>query len=105
MLTETLTASSITANTDTTDTTDTNSTSITSPPPHYYAHSNLSAMLTSLLHHVPILRHEHVANALCRASISTTGTTSSSTSIPIPQCAHIIQRLAANSPSMSCSLL
>lgn len=42
----------------------------------------LSATVTALMQYLPIVRHEHVANALCRASI--------------PQCTEIIQRLAAN---------
>ncbi|GFH48843.1 hypothetical protein CTEN210_05318 [Chaetoceros tenuissimus] len=42
----------------------------------------LSATITALMQYLPIVRHEHVANALCRASI--------------PQCTDIIQRLAAN---------
>jgi hypothetical protein len=60
-------------------------------------HSDLSAIFVSLLHHVPILRHDHIANALCRACTKT--------GLHIPQCAHIIQHLAANAPATSCLLL
>jgi len=55
--------------------------------------SNLPATITSLLHHIPALRHEHVANSLCRASTS------------IPQCATIIQTIASNSPSTTNTLV
>ncbi len=74
-----------------------------------YAHSNLSALLTSLLHHAPILRYEHISNALCRATTTTSSPSSSSPGsasvVSISQCSHIIQRLAANSPSSSCTLV
>lgn len=53
--------------------------------------SELSAIITSLMHYTPILRHEHVANALCRTSI--------------PQCAEIVRRLAANCSIASGSLV
>eukprot|EP00979_Chaetoceros_neogracilis_P008122 scaffold1795_cov236-Chaetoceros_neogracile.AAC.1 len=53
--------------------------------------SELSAIITSLMHYTPILRHEHVANALCRTYI--------------PQCAEIVRRLAANCSIASGSLV
>ena len=72
------------------------------------AHTKLSATLVSILHHIPIIRYEHVANALCRASAINSFLTTlpaTATGLSLPQCAHIIQRLAANAPSSSCLLL
>ena len=56
-----------------------------------YNDSDLSATITALMHHSPIIRHEHLSNALCRASI--------------PQSARICQKLAANCPVSSMSLI
>lgn len=53
--------------------------------------SELSAIITSLMHYTPIIRHEHLANALCRASV--------------PQCAEIVKRLAANCSIASAALV
>ena len=53
--------------------------------------SELSAIITSLMHYTPIIRHEHLANALCRASV--------------PQCADIVKRLAANCSIASAALV
>ena len=53
--------------------------------------SDLSATITALMHHSPIIRHEHLSNALCRASV--------------PQSARICQKLAANCPASSMSLI
>ncbi len=51
----------------------------------------LSAVITSIMHHAPALRHEHLSSSLVRANI--------------PQCADIIVRLAANSPCVAPSSL
>ena len=53
--------------------------------------SELSSTITTLMHHTPIIRHEHLANALCRAAV--------------PQCADIVKRLAANCPIVSGALV
>eukprot|EP00559_Dactyliosolen_fragilissimus_P007304 CAMPEP_0184868530 /NCGR_PEP_ID=MMETSP0580-20130426/30785_1 /TAXON_ID=1118495 /ORGANISM="Dactyliosolen fragilissimus" /LENGTH=414 /DNA_ID=CAMNT_0027369491 /DNA_START=295 /DNA_END=1536 /DNA_ORIENTATION=+ len=53
--------------------------------------SNLSATLPALMHHAPILRHAHVAGALCRAMVS--------------QAPDAIGRMAANCPSASQCLI
>jgi hypothetical protein len=53
--------------------------------------SELSATFATLMHHSPIIRHEHLSNALCRASV--------------PHCAIIVKRLAANCPAASTALL
>jgi len=53
--------------------------------------SELSAIITSLMHYTPIIRHEHLANALCRACV--------------PQCADIVKRLAANCSIASAALV
>eukprot|EP01082_Thalassiosira_pseudonana_P004836 g4218.t1 g4218 contig15:582168-584897(+) len=47
--------------------------------------SGLAVMLPILMHHSPVLRHEHVANALCRAAL--------------PQTPNLIAHMAANCPS------
>ncbi len=51
--------------------------------------NDLGAIISVLLHHAPVLRYEHLANALCRSAI--------------PQCSAIITRMAANCPaSIAC---
>ncbi|KAL7480482.1 hypothetical protein ACHAW6_006172 [Cyclotella cf. meneghiniana] len=46
--------------------------------------SSLSVMVLTLMYHAPVLRHEHVANALCRAGAS--------------QASSLIKHMAANCP-------
>mmetsp|Transcript_11755 Transcript_11755/g.23398 ORF Transcript_11755/g.23398 Transcript_11755/m.23398 type:complete len:1347 (+) Transcript_11755:48-4088(+) len=53
--------------------------------------SKLSVMVPALMHHAPIIRHEHVANALCRGAV--------------PQAPILIVHMAANCPSAIPSLL
>lgn len=53
--------------------------------------SELSSTIVTLMYHAPIIRHEHLSNALCRASV--------------PHCATIIKHLAANSPAASTALI
>jgi len=53
--------------------------------------SRLSVVIPTLMHHAPILRHEHVANALCRATA--------------PQAPTLIKDMAANCPSATQCLL
>lgn len=45
----------------------------------------VEACLAALMHHAPVLRHDHVASAFCRASV--------------PQAAALIHRMGANSPN------
>lgn len=52
---------------------------------------DLSAIITALSSCIPAIRHEHLSSALCRSNI--------------PQCAHIIKRLAANHPNTTHSLV
>lgn len=53
--------------------------------------SSLSVMVVTLMHHSPVLRHDHVATALCRAAV--------------PQAHTLIQHMAANCPaSVPCLL-
>jgi hypothetical protein len=49
------------------------------------AGSDLGATAASLMHHLPVLRHDHVAGALCRAAV--------------PQAADVICRMGANCPA------
>ena len=51
----------------------------------------LPILITALMHHAPILRYRHVANALCRACI--------------PQTPKLIMHMAANCPTAFASLL
>ena len=53
--------------------------------------SSLSVMVITLMHHAPILRYDHVASALCRASV--------------PQASTIIKHMAANCTAATSCLL
>eukprot|EP00804_Cyclotella_cryptica_P010226 CCRYP_016701-RB/>CCRYP_016701-RB protein AED:0.07 eAED:0.07 QI:60/0.66/1/1/0.66/0.5/4/103/1342 len=53
--------------------------------------SSLSVMVICLMYHAPVLRHDHVATALCRAAV--------------PQAANLIKHMAANCPVAAPCLL
>jgi hypothetical protein len=48
--------------------------------------ADLAALLVSLMHYTPVLRHDHVASALCRATV--------------PQAPAIIARMGSNCPAV-----
>lgn len=49
--------------------------------------NDMTATVPTLLHYAPVLRYEHLANALCRSAV--------------PQCISILIRMAANCPASS----
>lgn len=58
---------------------------------------DLSATIPCLMHHTPVLRHQHLSNALCRAADAAGAGAS--------QIPEIIERCAANCPAVSQALV